>query len=80
MEENNSAKDSAKMQYDFDTEAPKWKWRILDWKKATEGKVQVIDVNDVPLLEIKLCDIPKQMTIVDWITILIENGIILKQK
>jgi hypothetical protein len=79
MKENNSANDSAKMQQEFYTEAPKWKWQILDWERAKEGKIQVIDVNNTPLLEIKLSDIPKHMSVVVWLTILINTGIILKQ-
>lgn len=80
MEENNSAKDSAKMDKEFISDLPKVKWRILDLDKAKEAKLKLVDINeDTTYLEMSLNDIPNGMTVVDWIEMLLRDGIIFKE-
>jgi hypothetical protein len=65
--------------YEFVTDIPKLRWQIKDVDKANEAKVRITELgNEVSFLEINVQDIPKRWTIVEWIDILLENGIIFK--
>ena len=69
------------MDKDFTTELPKMKWRILDYDKAKEMKLQVLNLNeDIALLQINLDDIPRGVSIDDWITTIINEGIAIFDK
>lgn len=69
------------MDKDFTTELPKIKWRILDYDKAKEMKLQVLNLNeDIALLQIDVNDIPRGVSIVDWITTVINEGIVIFDK
>lgn len=56
------------------------KWKILDLDKAKEARLKLVDINeDTTYLEMNLNDIPKGMTVVDWIEMLLRDGIIFKE-
>lgn len=68
------------MDKEFISDLPKVKWKILDLDKAKEAKLKLVDINeDTTYLEMNLNDIPKGMTVVDWIEMLLRDGIIFKE-
>ena len=68
------------MDKEFISDLPKVKWKILDLDKAKEARLKLVDINeDTTYLEMNLNDIPKGMTVVDWIEMLLRDGIIFKE-
>ena len=68
------------MDKEFISDLPKVKWKILDLDKAKEARLKLVDINeDTTYLEINLNDIPNGMTVVDWIEMLLRDGIIFKE-
>lgn len=63
------------------TDLPKVKWKILDIEKAKEAKIRLMDINEeTTFLEMNLANIPKGITIIDWIETLLDTGIIFCEK
>ena len=68
------------MDKEFISDLTKVKWKILDLDKAKEARLKLVDINeDTTYLEMNLNDIPKGMTVVDWIEMLLRDGIIFKE-
>ena len=79
MQEEQQSKPLGKT-YSFLTDIPKIQWDIIDFDKGDEAKIHVLKLGDAAsLLEIDVCDIPHGMAIIDWIDVLLENGIVLKE-
>ena len=59
------------------TDLPKIKWRITDIEKAKEAKLELLDINDeTTFLRINLQDIPKEFTVIEYIEMILNNGIV----
>lgn len=65
------------MNHEFTTELPKIKWRITDIEKAKEAKLELLDINEeTTFLCINLQDIPSGLTIIEYIEMILNNGIV----
>lgn len=61
------------------TDIPKIKWKILDYEKA-DGKLELVDINEeTTFLVVNLNEIPKGLTILEWIELLLKDGIIYRE-